>query len=140
MDIKDKILKLLKVEKLATISTVGLNLKPESALVAFAEDSLLNIYFQTSENTRKFANLLENNNVAFVVGFGRITIQYEGIATKIANERRIERVKEIFIKKNSPTTKTFLDREKVSFFIVEPTWIGYSDYTKAKPFVDELKF
>ncbi len=127
-------------EKFTTISTVGRNSKPESALIAFVEDESLRIYFQTGTGTRKFTNLKTNGNVAFVIGFGKTTVQYEGIAKRVEDTKIIEQIKKKFVNKNSPTTKEFLNRPIVSFFEVMPTWIGYSDYSTDTPIVSELKF
>jgi len=64
----EKIQHLLQSQKLAVLSTCGKDCKPYASLVAFiAAPDLKKILFATSRNTRKFANISANNNVALLV-------------------------------------------------------------------------
>lgn len=83
--IKEKIIAFLGLQKsrLGVVSTVNEDNKPESAFLYFAFDENLNIYFVTKDNSRKFKNIKNNNNVAFTSGTENPpqTLQLEGIAT-----------------------------------------------------------
>jgi general stress protein 26 len=139
----EKLITFLRVQKLAVIATHGsLDQAPESALIAFAEDEQLCLYFQTGRHTRKAKNLQINAFVSFVIGFDlniKTTVQYEGKAQKITEEAHLEQCKQLFIAKGSPTTVKNFNNPNTIFFKVTPTWIGYSDYSDGKPNVFELK-
>ena len=138
-----KVLSFLRQQKLAVISTVDPALgKPESALVAFAEDDHLCLYFQTGVHTRKARNLRANPQVAFVIGLGMdpmITVQYEGAAERLTDPAALEACKRRFVAKDSPTTEEYFNHPTAIFFKVTPTWIGRSDYTGERPDVIELR-
>jgi general stress protein 26 len=136
----DRILDFLDTQKLTVISTSSGDM-PEAALVAFAQDEYLNIYFQTNENTRKAKNLESNQSVAFVFGTSLDnpkTVQYNGTATRITDQGEVENTKQLFLSKDSPTKQEFFDRPQTNIYKVKPTWIAYSDYSNGKPEVFEL--
>ncbi len=140
-DIRDKIRRVLEANTLTTISTIDHeSSKPQSALIAYAENSDLELYFQTSNKTRKYRNLLSNSNVAFVIGFGWTNLQYEGSANEVNNKNEIEAVKRLFAQKDSPTTQYYLDLPETVIFKVSPHWIGYRNYDEHPPKIAELKF
>lgn len=139
-----KILGFLKKQKLAVISTVDPSRPtPESALIAFAEDDQLCLYFQTGRHTRKAANLRVNPRVSLVIGLGLqdgITVQYEGTAAQLTNASDLAACKQRFVRKDSPTTEEYFNHPTAIFFKVTPTWIGCSDYSGTCPEVTELHF
>lgn len=139
MTTAEKVHQVLRDNKLTTISTIGNN-KPESALIAFVENNKLELYFQTSKKTRKYQNLLANESVAFVIGFGWVNIQYEGIAKILVNENDIDNVKHLFELKESPTTRYYLELPDAVIFKVSPRWIGYRNYESHPPEILELQF
>jgi general stress protein 26 len=140
---KNKILRFIRSQKLAVISTSAPGFPtPESALIAFAEDEELCLYFQTGRHTRKAANLAANPHTSLVIGLSHndlITVQYEGTTEQITNKDELEQCKERFITRNSPTTEKYFNHPTAIFFKVTPTWIGFSDYSGKKPVVIEIK-
>ena len=114
---------------LAVISTINrFQNRPESALVAFTQNSHLELYFMTFVDSRKYANLQQNPFVSFVIGFDYTTIQYEGIASEL-KEKVIPEALQAFACKETPCTPEFLNSPRARFFKVTPKWIRYSDYT-----------
>lgn len=113
-------------------------MQPESALMAYAENDDLTLFFQTSDQSRKFQNLAVNPKVSFVVGFSYITIQYEGRAEIIEIENDKNKIIQLFKDKNSPTTPKYFEKTETKIFKVTPSWIGYSNYTKDPPLVFEI--
>jgi general stress protein 26 len=142
-DGKQKILEFLKRQKLAVIATASpLRPAPESALIAFAEDDDLCLYFQTGRHTRKAANLKVNPHVSLVIGLGLqdlLTVQYEGVAKQLVTKDELEACKQRFVRKDSPTTEEYFNHPTAIFFKVTPAWIGCSDYSGPRPVVIELK-
>jgi general stress protein 26 len=137
-----KVLDFLRSQKLAVISTHGpTKPNPESALIAYAEDDQLNLYFQTGRHTRKAANIKANPHISLVIGLGlepMLTVQYEGTARQLTDSLEIKAAQQLFYDKNSPTTREFMEHPTAILFKVTPTWIGCSDYTGNKPQVIEI--
>jgi general stress protein 26 len=140
---RDKIHNFLKLQKLAVISTnEPMHLSPESALVAFAEDSNLSLYFQTGVHTRKAVNLRTNQHVSLVIGLTLetlITVQYEGVAQRLSAPDDLDNCRKLFLEKHSPTTEEYFNHPSAIFFRVTPTWIGCSDYSRDSAEVIEIK-
>ena len=139
---KAKVLKFLRSQKLAVISTVhSSRAGTESALIAFTEDDDLCLYFQTGKHTRKAHNLAANPHVSLVFGLAlddMVTVQYEGTAKQLTTQEEMEQCKRQFVAKDSPTTEAYFNHPTAIFFKVTPTWIGCSDYSGKKPKVIEL--
>jgi len=136
---------LLQQEKLAVIATLNKANYPQTALIAYAEDKRLCLYFQTGQHTRKAHNLTHNSKVALSIGLkeeNKMTLQYEGIAQQLGNSQEIKSLKQRFLDKKSPTTIEYLERADAIFFKITPTWIRYSDYSHIKnhPTVFECSF
>ncbi|KKR71497.1 MAG: hypothetical protein UU14_C0026G0007 [Candidatus Roizmanbacteria bacterium GW2011_GWB1_40_7] len=113
MDRKQVILDFIKKQKLAVISTVGIDNKPESAVLEFGETEELELIFDTLTSSRKYKNLQTNKNVSFVVGWDEnITVQYEGYWNK------------------NPKAQRWESTEGITYFKVAPKWIRYSDLNK----------
>ncbi len=144
---KSEILSFLHKKPMAVIATVHSNrIAPEAALVAFCETEEFEIIFQTFNDTRKYKNIKDNPDVAFVVGWDvakerQITFQYEGIAFELKiGTHKYRRYRDIFEKKKTPCTREFLDQPKSRIFVCKPLWFGYSDYTQKTPRVIEYSF
>lgn len=137
------VLDFLKIQPMATISTVAKNSdQPESALIAFTQTEDLEIVFESFAGTRKWNNIKSNPRVALVVGWSLdnyITLQYEGVAAPISDSGK-EVYIQLFLDKDTPCTEKFLRDPRVQLYKVTPTWIRYSDYTNDKPKIVELDF
>lgn len=100
----------------------------ESALIAFAQNDKLELYFMTFVDSRKYTNLENNNAVSLVIGFGYTTIQYEGMAYQL-KEEAVKEALLAFSLKETPCTSDFLNNPRARFFKILPKWIRYSDYS-----------
>lgn len=124
---KSRLKKFLTSHQLAVIATVDpAILTPESALVAYVEDTNLCLYFQTGKYTRKAHNLAKNLCVSFVIGHDLdelVTMQYEGRCEQLRDKDLIKECKQRFLAKNSPTTPEYLERSDALLFKVTPVWI-----------------
>lgn len=123
---KTKIYEFLQKQLLAVISTVHDD-GPQGAVIAFAEDENLELFFGTFNTTRKYANIRSNPKVAFAIGWSLdevITVQYEGIATELEGEA-VELAKQKILAKN-PGSARFANDPKQRYFKVVPKWIRYS--------------
>ncbi len=139
--IKDKILKFISKQTLTVISTIDIGgVKPESAVIAFAENENLEIVFGTSNKTRKYKNLQKNSHVSFVIGWDSEvgTVQYEGTAKELSREEYLPYAN-ILIAKN-PRSEKFVQKEDQKYFLVKPIWIRILDMTKIPDETFEINF
>jgi general stress protein 26 len=134
----DKILQFLSNHEECVIATVNNNGKPEAATVGFSQNNKLQLVVGTNMKTRKFKNIKQNPSVAIVVGFeGEVTLQYEGTASLIPNDEQEARLKPHFEK--LPGVEKFKDEPGQVYFLIEPTWIRYTDYSIHPEQVEEIK-
>lgn len=138
MDNKKIILEFIKKQKLAVISTVGKDQKPESAVLEFGETDDLEIIFDCFSSSRKYKNLMTNKNVSLVIGWDEnITVQYEGVAEELVGAEK-EKYQKIYWIKN-PKAERWSKQEGIAYFKVKPEWIRYSDLNEHPWKVFEVK-
>ena len=133
-----ELFRFIDAQRLAVLATLSTSLKPESAVVGFAVTPGLELVFDTLRNTRKYANLLADPHIAFVIGEGEITLQYEGLAIQPQADE-LARAQEIYFRK-WPECVAHLTWPEISYFLVRPQWIRYSDYNQDPPYIVERAF
>ena len=136
----DKVALFLGAQKsrLGVVSTVNSENKPESALVYFTFDEKLNIYFVTRDITKKYKNIIENKNVAFVVSkeIPPQTLQIEGVGSVHNNpEDQKDLYKELVglasSKHFSPPVSQ-INSGGLAFIKISPTWIRFGNFEVRK--------
>jgi general stress protein 26 len=137
---KEFLFEFIKQNKFAVVSTISVNQMPQSACVGIAVTPDLKLLFDTTMDSRKYENLMHTPRVSFVIGWeNAITVQYEGIAVHIPKDSIDEKFNTYF--EEFPDG---LDRNKnwknITYFMVEPTWIRYSDFNEVVPKIDEMHF
>jgi len=136
---KDLILELIRKEKLAVVSTINKDGKPQSAVVEFSETDKLEIIFDTFCTSRKYKNLLNKKDVSIVIGWDDdITVQCDGVAKELSG-KELEEAKKIHVKK-LPGSAKFTTMSDIRFFKIVPKWIRYSDLSVNPWEVSEIKF
>ena len=108
------------------ISTVSDKNLPESALIGIAVSEDLEIIFDTVNSSRKYKNILQNPNVAIVIGWdNEVTLQLEGTAQELtpADASYKELYYGVF-----PDAKIRAETwPDIVHFVVKPNWIRYSN-------------
>ncbi|MDO8508363.1 MAG: pyridoxamine 5'-phosphate oxidase family protein [Nanoarchaeota archaeon] len=140
-DKKLKILNFISSKKLTVISTINKQNHPESAVVAFSQNSNLELIFGTSSTSRKYKNLQNNNRASLVIGWEedeKITVQYEGIAIQLKGNEK-EEARQAHLKKN-PGSKKFDSMPTQTYFKIIPKWIRYSSLSISPPEIFEISF
>jgi uncharacterized pyridoxamine 5'-phosphate oxidase family protein len=123
---------------LGVLSSIGLDGEPQSALVGIAVTPELEIVFDTVAKSRKFANIARDPRVAFVIGWqGEVTVQYEGVARQISSTE-LGPYHEIYFRK-FPDGPDRLKWEGITYYVVTPKWIRYSDYNPSPPEIVEFR-
>ena len=136
---KQGLLKFLTTNRLGVLSTIGPEGEPQSALVGIAITPEFEIVFDCVARSRKFANLRRDTRAAFVVGWqGEVTVQFEGVAKQISSTE-LGKYHEIYFQAFADGPER-LKWEGISYFVVAPKWIRYSDFAKSPPEIREFTF
>lgn len=129
----------MRREKHAVQSSVGPT-GPQAAVIGIAVANDFGIVFDTLITTRKAINLRANPAIALVIGGtgddANQTVQYEGVATEPSGEE-LERAKELYFSRfpDGPSREAW---NGITYFVVRPAWLRYSDYSADPPVIVEL--
>ena len=124
-------------QKLGVLGTISLEKTPQSALVGIAVTSKFEIIFDTVKTSRKFRNLMANPRCSFVVGgAGEITVQYEGVAHQPEGSALADYHQIYFAR--WPDGPNRLSWPGITYFVVQPKWIRYSDFDQNPPLIEEF--
>jgi hypothetical protein len=113
---------------------------PQAAVVGIVVSDGFEIFFDTLETTRKARNLRLDARVAFVVGGtgqeAARTVQYQGLVDEPVGAD-LTRLKQLYFSRfpDGPSRESW---EGITYFRARPTWLRYSDYTKAPPLIVEF--
>jgi uncharacterized pyridoxamine 5'-phosphate oxidase family protein len=136
---KQRLLEFLGRNRLGVLSTIGFHGEPKSALVGISVTPEFEIVFDTVRRSRKFANLTRDPRAAFVIGWqGEVTVQFEGVAKQISSAQ-LDKYHEIYFQA-VPDGLERLKWDGISYFVVTPKWIRYSDFDKSPPEIEEFTF
>jgi len=108
---------------------------PQSAVLAIAVTPELEIVFDTVGSSRKYRSLTANPKCSVTMWIGEITVQFEGIA----EETGLDLYKEAYFKK-LPDGRERLQWAGITYFVVRPKWIRYSDFLARPPRIEEFSF
>ena len=137
---KDLIYQFISQNKLAVVSTIGKEGKPESALVGIAVSTSLEIIFDTVKTSRKYHNILADKHVAVVVGWdNETTLQYEGEAKVLSKDGAADNYRQIYYNtwpdgKERAETWPGLVHIKIT-----PKWARYSNFNEPVV-IEEMSF
>jgi pyridoxine/pyridoxamine 5'-phosphate oxidase len=108
---------------------------PQSAVLAIVVTPELEIVFDTVRSSRKYRSLTANPRCSVTMWIGEITAQFEGIA----EETVLDLYKEAYFKK-LPDGRDRLSWAGITYFVVRPKWIRYSDFHARPPRIEEITF
>jgi hypothetical protein len=104
----------LRRARLATVSTLGSDGAPQSALVGIGVTKDLRIIFDTVSESRKHINLARDPRIAVVIAGPREqTLQYQGLAASVPCSGRAR-----------------LAWPNLRYWCVSPTWARFTDYER----------
>ena len=129
----------LKTQKLGVLGTTGPDGAPQSALVGIAVTEHLEILFDTVRSSRKYPNLTTRPACSLVIGgWGtrEQTVQYEGDAEEL-RAPDLERYREIYFE-TYPECRAHMSWTGITWFVVRPRWIRYSDFDRNPPLIQEF--
>ena len=116
---------------LGVVSTVSKDNTPEAALVGIAVSEDLEIIFDTVKTSRKYHNILQNPQVAMVIGWdNETTVQYEGTATVLGDDAEAEKLKEVYFKAYPDGPDRIKTMPGLVYIKVTPRWLRYSNFNQ----------
>lgn len=126
MDSKSFIYEYLSNQKLAVLSIVTSDNKPQSAVIGFGQTKDLIIVFGTDISSRKYKHLLANPAVSMVIGWSdNKTVQLEGTANELTSDD-LPLISDNYWNKN-PKAKKYHNNSGQRYFSITPNWIRYTD-------------
>lgn len=127
---------LMRQYRYGVISSLSADGTPQSALVGIAITHQLEVIFDTLRTIRKYANLTRSSRCSFVIGWGgEQTVQLEGKALEPEGPA-LETLRETYFE-TWPDGRERSHWPHLTYFLVKPTWIRYSDYDKDPPEIAE---
>jgi len=121
----------IKQHLLGVVTTVNPANKPEAALVGIAVTENLEIVLDTIKASRKYQNILQNPQVAVVIGWDNETsVQYEGKATVLGDDDEALRLKEIYFAAYPDGRDRVKTMEGLVHIKITPEWLRYSNYNE----------
>jgi hypothetical protein len=117
----------LNTQQHGRIGTLGSDGRPQIANVAFSQTDTLKLIIGTSETSRKAVSLLADPRVAFEATDPnkRYTMQFEGFARRLSIDDF--KMYEAGHFKKLPGSLPFKDIKGQAYFLLEPTWVRFSD-------------
>lgn len=136
---KTDLFEFMDKQKLGVLGSVSPEGTPQSSLVGIAVTPELEIIFDTVTSSRKYRNLMAKQACSFAIGWaGETTVQYQGDARE-PSETELAKCQEVYFKK-WPDGPSRLTWPGITYFVVRPTWIRYSDFDQSPPLIQEFNF
>ncbi len=119
----------LRTHRFCVVATASHAGRPQAAVVGFAVSDDLEIVFDTVASSRKVPNLVQNPEVAVVVGCGpgEQTAQIQGLAD-VPEGAELDRVKRVYFDA-WPDGVGRQAWEGITYVRIRPTWVRYSDFS-----------
>ena len=136
---KTELFDFIRAHRYGVVSSRSADGAPQSALVGIAVSPALDIYFDTTGDTRKAANLRRDPRIAIVVGWeNEQSVQYEGVADE-PKGAELAALKTIYFAAwpDGPSRESW---PGITWFRVRPRWIRFSDFNRQTDVVHELSF
>jgi pyridoxine/pyridoxamine 5'-phosphate oxidase len=123
--------------KLGVVSSIGPDGTPQSALVGIATTPAIEVVFDTVKSSRKYGNLVARPRCSLVVGWiGEQTVQLEGVAEELAGAE-LDRLRPAYFAA-WPDGPARMSWPGITYFVIRPRWIRYSDFRQNPPVIVEL--
>jgi general stress protein 26 len=135
---KEELYAFIARHRYGIVASNSANGAPESALVGIAVSLDLEVYFDTTGDTRKAKNLRRDPRISIVIGWDdEQSVQLEGVADEPEGPE-LAALKKIYF----TTWPDGPQRESwpgITWFRVRPNWIRFSDFNRPADAVREWK-
>ena len=132
---KRKCMEFLQNKMTAVIATVTDTNTPAASTIYYTVDENFTLYFMTKKFTNKVKSLVNNQEVALVIGYDNepVTVQFHGIAEQITDrEEYARRFKELEKKifRNeyvAPLFQLSEENKELLIYKITPIWLRWLD-------------
>ena len=132
---REEVLSYLSHQGLGVLATVNADGTPEAALLNIAVSPQLEIIFETTNATRKFANLRRDPAAAFVVGWHDAqSLQLNGVVDEPSG-RTLDRIKALFVERY-PAMASHQVWPGNHYYRFTPSWCRLSNYNAPRRIVE----
>lgn len=118
---KKDMIAFMEARFLCVLSTVDEGVRPESAYVGYTSNENHEIVIGTSNQSRKYQNLLQNKSVSVVIADQTGEVQYEGEAEVISGEDYEKMIAESRFQA-LPGLDKYRDDPTQVYIKIKPTW------------------
>ena len=119
----------INARRYGVIATNSASGAPESAVVGLAATMALELVFDTTDGTRKIANLRRDPNISVVIGWSDDgTLQYEGVADEPSGED-LARIQHVYFDAFQDGRER-LEWTGITYVRIKPSWIRFTSYTE----------
>lgn len=136
-----QVLKFISDHAFGVQASVSAERRPQAAVVGFVIADTFELFFDTTESTRKGANLRANARIAFAIGGldgSECTVQYEGIADEPVGAELVAWQSLYFAKfPDGPQRSSW---PGITYFRVRPLWLRFSNFAANPPDITEFSF
>lgn len=129
----------IRARGLAVVASRGPEGAPQAALVGIAATDQGELVFDCSRDSRKYANVARNPQVALVVGWDdEVTVQIEGSADVPTGED-LERCRAAYFEQY-PDGRERAASPEIAHIRVTPQWLRYADFRPETFGIAETQF
>lgn len=135
----DDVARFLREHSHVVEASVAADGGPQAAVIGVATatvDGRLELVFDTSNTSRKHANLVRDGRIALVAWHGAITVQIEARADQPTGED-LARAKATYLAA-FPDGKEREAWPDIAYWRLRPTWIRTSDFAATPPTITEV--
>ena len=127
----------LSKHKFGVVATVTPAQHPEAAVVGIITMPDLRIFFDTSNVSRKYKNLMSNPNIALVIGWdNEQTAQVEGTA-RVPTGNELNELLNVYFQ-SFPDGRERQSWPDIAYVVVDVKWARYSDFSAS--LIKEISF
>lgn len=109
---------------------------PQAAVVGVAVTDTFELVFDTLGRTRKAANLRHDGRIAFVLGGGDATVQYEGVADEPSGSE-LQHLLHVYFQRFPERRGRRESPADLTYFRVRPAWVRYTGFRSGRPEIVE---
>jgi hypothetical protein len=128
----------MRQSRLAVQASMSHETGPQAAVIGFVVSADGELFFDTSNRSRKYQNLRRDPRIALVIGWDEQTLQYEGLVDEPTGDA-LARFKALYFERfaDGPARERWPD---IAYLRVRPKWLRYTDFRGPAASLSELRW
>jgi uncharacterized pyridoxamine 5'-phosphate oxidase family protein len=132
-----QLLSFMREHRLAVQASVTTTGQPQAAVVGFVASDGFEIFFDTSDSSRKVSNLRQNPKVAFVIGGTAVGEERSAQYADEPTGEELRRLKALYFE-SFPDGRHREEWPGITYIRAWPRWIRYTDFNTDPPEITEF--